>query len=205
MGTVSYPGRQRRLGAGYSQADGLLRLSGQAVMTQTDTVNVLFLCTGNSARSILGEKLVEQVGGSQFRGFSAGSDPKGEVHPLAIALLESRGIPIEGLRSKHWNEYEGSQAPHMHVVLTVCDNAAAETCPVWPGHPVSGHWGIPDPAAAAGDHETRFAAFERAARQLEDRIRDLRELPFDSLDEWALRQAINQIGRRRHESEIAGK
>lgn len=163
--------------------------------------NVLFLCTGNSARSILGEALVEQMGGGRFRAHSAGSAPKGEVHPLAIELLEARGIPTERFRSKCWDEFETGDAQRMDIVLTVCDNAAAESCPVWPGHPVTAHWGIPDPAAAVGNREARMSAFEVAWQRLEVRIRCLLELPLDTLEVDALRMALDRIGRRDEKAE----
>jgi len=133
--------------------------------------NVLFLCTGNSARSILAEALIGRLGGGRFRGFSAGSHPKGAVHPLALDLLRSLGYPTEQFRSKGWGEFALPGAPELDSVITVCDNAAAEVCPVWPGSPVTAHWGVPDPAAAEGDEPARKAAFRSAYRELEHRIR----------------------------------
>ena len=130
--------------------------------------NVLFLCTGNSARSILAEALLNRLGDGRWRGFSAGSFPKGEVHPMALQLLDERGFPTGGLRSKSWDEFAGGDAPPLDLIVTVCDNAAGETCPVWPGHPARAHWGIADPAAVEG--EGQRAAFEEAYRQLESRI-----------------------------------
>jgi len=133
--------------------------------------NVLFLCTGNSARSILAEALIGRLGGGRFRGFSAGSHPKGAVHPLALDLLRSLGYPTEEFRSKGWEEFARPGAPEMDFVFTVCDDAAGEVCPVWPGSPVTAHWGVPDPAAAEGDEPARKAAFRSAYRELEHRIR----------------------------------
>jgi len=133
--------------------------------------NVLFLCTGNSARSILAESILNHLGKGRFRGYSAGSHPKGEVHPFAIDLLKSVGMPVDGLRSKSWDEFSRPGAPEMDFVVTVCDNAAGEICPLWPGTPARAHWGIPDPAAAEGDESARKDAFRTAFRQLESRIR----------------------------------
>jgi len=133
--------------------------------------NVLFLCTGNSARSILAESLINHWGEGRFRGFSAGSHPRGAVHPLAIELLRQMNLPTEGLRSKSWDEFAAAGTPRIDLVVTVCDNAAAEVCPVWPGHPATAHWGIPDPAAVEGTPEQRMAAFRDALGTLERRIR----------------------------------
>ncbi|MBE0607428.1 MAG: arsenate reductase ArsC [Deltaproteobacteria bacterium] len=133
--------------------------------------NVLFLCTGNSARSILAEALVGRLGKGRFRGFSAGSHPKGAVHPLALDLLRSLGYPTEGFRSKGWEEFALPGAPGLDFVFTVCDDAAAEACPIWPGSPVTAHWGVPDPAAVEGDEPTRKNAFRATYRELENRIR----------------------------------
>jgi protein-tyrosine-phosphatase len=133
--------------------------------------SVLFLCTGNSARSILAEALLNRDGGGRFRAFSAGSFPKGAVHPMALELLRDKGFPLAGLRSKSWDEFAGAGAPVLDLVITVCDNAAGETCPVWPGHPARAHWGIADPAAVEGDGQR--AAFEETYRLLETRIADL--------------------------------
>lgn len=141
-------------------------------------VNVLVLCTGNSARSILGEAIVNRLGEGRFRGFSAGSFPKGKVHPGALRLLERHGYPIDGLRSKSWDEFAGADAAPIDVIITVCDNAAGEVCPVWPGHPVMAHWGLPDPAVIEGDETAIDAAFEAAYSALSKRIAELVQLPI---------------------------
>jgi len=161
-----------------------------------DTVhNVLFLCTGNSARSILAESAMNRLGGGRFRGFSAGSHPKGTINPDALRLLERIGYPVDGLRSKSWEEFSGADAPHMHCVVTVCDDAAGEVCPIWPGHPMTAHWGIEDPSHVAGDDATRERAFARALGYIEARLTRLLALPFDALDPSGLRDAIRAIGR----------
>jgi len=159
--------------------------------------NVLFLCTGNSARSILAECLLRQLGEGTFNGFSAGSVPKGEVHPLALRLLHEQGFSTQDLRSKTWDEFAAPGAPAMDVVFTVCDQAAGEACPVWPGHPVTGHWGIPDPAAADGSEADRMLAFRDAFRMLERRIKLVVALPLASLDRAALQREVDAIGRPR--------
>jgi protein-tyrosine-phosphatase len=156
--------------------------------------NVLFLCTGNSARSIVAEALLNHLGGRRFRGFSAGSQPKGAVHPLALQVLESEGIPTKGLRSKPWDEFAASDAPRMDFVFTVCDNAAGETCPVWPGQPMTAHWGIEDPAAAEGPAFRRLAAFERALDYMRSRMGVFVDLPLASLDRLYLQSKLDEIG-----------
>ncbi len=158
------------------------------------TYNVLFLCTGNSARSIIGEKLVEKLGRGRFRGFSAGSRPRGEVHPLALEILRRSDYPTDGARSKDWSEFAGDDAPEVDFVFTVCDNAAAESCPIWPGQPMSAHWGIPDPAAVEGDDVTQMMAFRQALASLENRISVFLSLPIESLDRLKLQQALDDIG-----------
>ena len=157
--------------------------------------NVLFLCTGNSARSILAESLVTHWGEGRFRGFSAGSFPKGEVHPLALDLLRRLGLPSEGFRSKSWDEFAASGAPAMDFVVTVCDQAAGETCPVWPGNPITAHWGVPDPAAVMGSETERRNAFRDALRTLERRIKLFTSLPIEKLDRLALKREADAIGR----------
>jgi arsenate reductase len=154
---------------------------------------VLVLCTGNSARSILGESLLNHWGGGRVVGFSAGSQPRGEPHPLAIELLDERGMPTEGLRSKSWDEFAQSDAPPIDLAITVCDNAAAEQCPIFPGAGVSVHWGIPDPAAVTGSIETQRAAFLKAYRTLEYRIATLVDLPLASLSPSELKQRAQQL------------
>jgi protein-tyrosine-phosphatase len=155
--------------------------------------SVLFLCTGNSARSILAESLLNHWGRGRFRAFSAGSLPKGQVHPLAIQLLEWARLPTEGLRSKSWEEFATTDAPQIDFVITVCDNAAGEACPVWPGQPITAHWGVADPAAVVGDAE-KGAAFRRALTELEARIKLLVNVPVASLDRMAVEQTVRGIG-----------
>jgi protein-tyrosine-phosphatase len=155
--------------------------------------SVLFLCTGNSARSILAEALLNHWGKDRFRGFSAGSFPKGQVHPLAIELLQWTNLPTDGLRSKSWNEFAAPDAPPIDFVITVCDNAAGEACPVWPGKPLTAHWGVADPAAVEGDAE-KAAAFRKALAELEARINLFVNIPIESLDRLALQQAVRSIG-----------
>lgn len=152
--------------------------------------NVLFLCTGNSARSILAEALLNHLGRNRFRAFSAGSFPKGQVHPLAIDLLQRAKLLTEGLRSKSWDEFAGPDAPPMDFVITVCDNAAGEVCPIWPGKPVTAHWGIADPAAVEGEAEKKAAAFRKTLAELEARINLLLNLPVEALDHMALQEAL---------------
>jgi arsenate reductase len=164
-------------------------------MSNDRPYNVLFLCTGNSARSVLAEVLVNHWGKGQFRGYSAGSMPKGEVHPLTLDLLRSLDLPTGGLRSKSWSEFAQSGAPKMDFVFTVCDQAAAESCPVWPGHPVTAHWGVPDPAAAEGSEDQRKAAFRDAYRRLDARIKLFVALPIAKLDALVLKQEVTRIGR----------
>lgn len=158
------------------------------------TYNILFLCTGNSARSILAEALVEHWGKERFRGFSAGSFPRGAVHPLALELLDRLHLRTTGLRSKSWDEFAKPGAPTMDFVFTVCDQAAGEACPIWPGHPITAHWGVPDPAAAEGTGAERVQAFRDAYRQLEDRIKLFVALPIDKLDQMTLKREVDQIG-----------
>ena len=156
--------------------------------------NVLFLCTGNSARSILGEALLNHVGQGRFRGYSAGSTPKGAVHPRTLETLAKAGISIEGLRSKPWDEFAVPAAPKMDFIFTVCDNAAGETCPIWPGQPLTAHWGIEDPAAVNGPEFKQRAAFEDALRFLRNRIGEFVILPLASIDRMALNSRLEAIG-----------
>ena len=159
--------------------------------------NVLFLCTGNSARSILAEALIKQWGQGRFRGFSAGSHPKGTVHPIALQLLKKMNLPTEGLRSKSWDEFAAPGAPPLDFVFTVCDNAAAEVCPYWPGQPMTAHWGVPDPAAVEGSDTDKWLAFRDAFRMLDNRIKIFTSLQLDSLDRMALKERLDAIGRAR--------
>lgn len=162
----------------------------------TDRVfNVLFLCTGNSARSILAESILNRDGAGRFRAYSAGSLPKGEVNPLAIETLERFGYPTAGLRSKSWDEFDAPGAPAMDFVFTVCDNAAGEVCPIWPGHPLKAHWGIEDPAAVEGSHVHKLTAFATAFRYLKNRIDAFIALPLDKLEASALPAHLDAIGR----------
>jgi arsenate reductase len=156
---------------------------------------VLFLCTGNSARSILAESILQKEGRGRFRAFSAGSQPKGQVHPLALKVLANFDYPTGGLRSKSWQEFAASDAPVMDFVFTVCDNAAGETCPVWPGQPMTAHWGIEDPAEAAGTDLQMEAAFVTALRYLKNRISIFTALPLDRLDTLTLGTKLRDIGR----------
>jgi protein-tyrosine-phosphatase len=159
--------------------------------------NVLFLCTGNSARSILAEALLARWGAGRFRSFSAGSQPKGEVHPLALETLRENNHSTDGFHSKSWNVFADTGAPVMDFVFTVCGNAARETCPVWPGQPVSAHWGIDDPAAVEGSGEEKRRAFRRAYLELERRIKLFTALPIEKLDLVALGKRLDDIGRAR--------
>jgi protein-tyrosine-phosphatase len=157
--------------------------------------NVLFLCTGNSARSILAEALLDQWGKGRFKGYSAGSFPRGAVHPEALDLLERLRLPTAGLRSKSWDEFAHPDAPRMDFVITVCDQAAGEVCPVWPGTPITAHWGVADPAAVAGDPEAVRRAFRDAHRLLESRIKLFVALPLDKLSRLAITRRLDEIGR----------
>jgi arsenate reductase (thioredoxin) len=156
--------------------------------------NVLFLCTGNSARSVLAESIMNKWGKGQFRGFSAGSHPNGKVNPHAIELLEQLRLPTDGLRSKSWDEFAAPNAIHFDFVITVCDDAAGETCPVWPGHPLTAHWGIPDPAAVEGTDVEKMFAFRQAFRAMETRIKLFLSLPLSSIDQLRLKQRMDEIG-----------
>ncbi len=167
-----------------------------------DTIlNVLFLCTGNSARSILAESLLNSmtIGRGRFRAYSAGSHPSGAVNPFAIELLAKNHLPTEGLRSKSWDEFAQPGAPGLDFVFTVCDNAAGEVCPYWPGQPMTAHWGVPDPAAASGSDDDKRKAFFLAFNQLQNRINLFANLPLAKLDRMKLQEALNDIGRERLE------
>jgi protein-tyrosine-phosphatase len=156
--------------------------------------NVLFLCTGNSARSILAEAILNRVGKGRFQAFSAGSQPKGEVHPYALQLLRSLNHDVSFARSKSWEEFAAPGAPEMNFVFTVCDNAANEACPVWPGQPMTAHWGVPDPAAADGTEAEKHLAFAEAYRMLNSRISIFTSLPMASIDKLALQRRLDEIG-----------
>jgi arsenate reductase (thioredoxin) len=162
--------------------------------------NVLFLCTGNSARSIMAEAILRKLGAAHFRAFSAGSQSKGQVNPLALETLQGFDISTEGLRSKSWDEYAGEGAPVMDFVFTVCDDAAGETCPVWPGHPMTAHWGIDDPTVAEGTDMIRKRAFVQAFKYLRTRISIFLALPLASIDELALSAKLRDIGHEEGET-----
>jgi protein-tyrosine-phosphatase len=160
-----------------------------------DAFNVLFLCTGNSARSIMAEAILNRLGASKFRAYSAGSQPKGQPHPEAIRLLQSLDYDTSGFRSKSWSEFARPGAPALDFVFTVCDNAAGEACPFWPGQPMTAHWGIPDPAEATGTPAEIALAFKDAYRMLRQRIEIFAALPIRSLDELTLQRRLQDIGR----------
>ncbi len=157
--------------------------------------NVLFLCTGNSARSIMAEAILSRFGAGKFNAFSAGSQPKGEVHPHALRLLQRLNFKTEGFRSKSWDEFARPDAPQLDFVFTVCDNAAGEVCPVWPGQPMTAHWGVPDPAAAEGGDVEIAQAFADAYGRLSNRISVFVALPFEGLDRLSLQRRLDSIGR----------
>ena len=158
--------------------------------------NVLFLCSGNSARSILAEAILNRVGAGRFKAFSAGSQPKGKVHPYALQLLKSLNHDTSFARSKSWEEFAVPGAPEMNFVFTVCDNAAMEACPVWPGQPISAHWGVPDPAAVEGTEAEKHLAFAEAYRMLNNRISIFVNLPMKTIDKLALQAHLHEIGHR---------
>jgi protein-tyrosine-phosphatase len=157
--------------------------------------NVLFLCTGNSARSIMAEAILNRLGAGKFNVYSAGSQPKGQVHPETIRLLQGLDYDISGFRSKSWNEFARPGAPSLDFVFTVCDNAAGETCPLWPGQPMTAHWGVPDPAQADGTSAEIALAFKDAYRLLQQRIGVFTALPLRSLDRLSLQSKLKEIGR----------
>ncbi|WP_369916451.1 arsenate reductase ArsC [Xanthomonas sp. NCPPB 3005] len=165
-------------------------------MTTDTTYNALFICTGNSARSILAEGLLNGLGKGRFHAYSAGSHPKGEVHPLALATLERLRLPTAGYRSKSWDEFVTPAAPRFDFIFTVCDNAAGEACPLWPGTPVSAHWGVPDPAAVEGSEEQQQKAFLDAAVTLRRRIDLFLSLPLQRLDSMSLQRELRDIGQQ---------
>jgi arsenate reductase len=164
-------------------------------MTSTDkTYNVLFLCTGNSARSIMAEAMLNTMGIGRFKAYSAGSHPGGTVNPFAVEQIRETGYPIEDLRSKSWDEYATPGAPRMDFIITVCDNAAGEVCPIWPGQPISAHWGFEDPAAATGTDEQKRAVFSKVAKQIHTRVTLLNSLPIAMLEKNAIKREMDAIG-----------
>ncbi|AUN93727.1 arsenate reductase ArsC [Pseudazoarcus pumilus] len=165
-------------------------------MSDGQTYNVLFLCTANSARSVLAESLLAELGRGRFNAFSAGSFPRGQVHPMTLEVLQQLQLPVDGLRSKSWDEFTGTDAPQMDFIFTVCDSAAGEACPVWPGHPATAHWGVPDPAFVDGDADAQCAAFLEAARVLKRRIELFLSLPLARLDTMSLQHELRAIGQR---------
>ena len=169
--------------------------------TAEDPYNVLFLCTGNSARSILAEALMNRLGAPRFRAFSAGSDPKGQVNPHSIALLKSLNYKTDGFRSKSWDEFAAPGAPQLDFVFTVCDNAAGEVCPVWPGQPVTAHWGVEDPVSVDGDDDAKRKAVLTAFALLNHRISLFASLPIAKLDAMSLKKELDEIGRMRENGE----
>lgn len=171
------------------------RVLTMSTTTEQQTFNVLFLCTGNSARSILAEVTLNAIGRGRFKAYSAGSFPNGKVNPFAIELLQSKGLPTEGLRSKSWDEFAKPGAPFIHFVFTVCDQAAAEPCPVWPGKPMTAHWGVPDPAAVEGSDDVKRKAFQDAFITLHRRISLFTAVPFNKLQGMALKQQLDAIGK----------
>jgi len=165
--------------------------------------NVLFLCTHNSARSVIAECVLDRLGRGKFQAFSAGSAPRGEVHPYALDLLRELNYDTSALRSKSWDEFAGPDAPELDFVFTVCDNAANEVCPVWPGQPMTAHWGLPDPSSATGTEAERRYAFADTHRMLFQRIGIFTNLPFESLDKLSLKQRLDDIGHTSADSETA--
>ena len=157
--------------------------------------NILVLCTGNSARSIIGEALFNTLGAGRFKAFSAGSHPTGKVNPFAIEQVQALGYPLEGLRSKSWDEFAQPDSPQMDFIVTVCDKAAGEMCPLWPGQPVAAHWGFPDPAAVEGSDEVKRAAFAQTLRQIRNRVQLFLSLPLETLDRMAIENRMKAIGR----------
>jgi arsenate reductase (thioredoxin) len=164
-------------------------------MPTDQALNVLFLCTGNSARSILAEVMMNAMGAPRFKAYSAGSQPNGRVNPFAIELLQKNRLSVEGLRSKSWDEFAQPGAPELNFVFTVCDSAAGESCPLWPGQPITAHWGVEDPAAVEGSDEEKRRAFFRAFTTLQRRIELFLSLPLAKLDKLSLQQRLNEIGR----------
>jgi len=171
-----------------------MRLLGRVRLAVADPLNVLFLCTGNSARSIMAEAILNKVGAGNFRAYSAGSHPKGRVHPETLRILQSLGYDTSSFRSKSWSEFADPGAPLLDFVFTVCDNAAGEACPVWPGQPMTAHWGLPDPAEAIGNDAEVALAFKDTYRMLNQRIGIFTSLPLRSLDQLSLRKKLREVG-----------
>lgn len=165
-------------------------------MTDHAPFNVLFLCTGNASRSIIAEAILNEIGGGRFHGFSAGSHPEGGVHPLAIEAITRLRFPLGTPRSKSWDEFARAEAPHMHFVITLCDQAAGEICPRWPGHPITAHWGFEDPAACAGTEEDRRKAFSKVCREIKNRLDIFAMLSFDKLSRMAIEEALGVLGKQ---------
>ena len=166
-------------------------------MTNREAYKVLFLCTGNSARSIMAECSLNRWGRGRFQAFSAGSHPRGQIHPLTLEFLGRHNFQLDGLRSKSWDEFARPDSPPLDFVFTVCDRAAGEACPIWPGQPMTAHWGIADPAAVDGTKEIQLRAFQRAYVELDTRIRLFTSLPFDQLDQLSLKRRLDDIGSTR--------
>ena len=162
--------------------------------------NVLFLCTGNSARSVLAEALMNKIGAGKFRAYSAGSMPKGQVHPQALKVVAGMGFAPEDFRSKSWDEFAGPDAPQFDFIITVCDNAAGEVCPVWPGQPISAHWGFEDPAAVEGTDDEKRRAFDQTFRHMMNRVRLFVNLPLTMLDHTAIKRELSNIGKTEQEA-----
>ena len=162
-------------------------------MQDTTIFNVLFLCTGNSSRSIVAEAILNHTAAGRFRAYSAGSHPAGAVHPMALEAVEHLGFASHGLRSKSWDEFAAAGAPHMHFVITVCDRAAGEVCPIWPGHPITAHWSFEDPAAFAGSEQEQRARFSKVCREIKNRIDIFAMLPFDKLSRMAIEEALGAM------------
>src|SRR6476469_7827374 len=173
------------------------------VVSNPQPLNVLFLCTGNSARSIMAEVILNRLGRGKFRGFSAGSQPTGQVNPMALNVLRLAHYDVSGLRSKPWEEFSAAGAPKLDFVFTVCDNAAKEVCPIWPGQPMTAHWGLPDPAAVEGSEAEKRLAFADTMRLLRNRIGVFVSLPLESLDKLSLQNRLDDIGKVTTEAETA--
>ncbi|NNG21578.1 arsenate reductase ArsC [Telluria aromaticivorans] len=162
-------------------------------MAETSTFNVLFLCTGNSSRSIIAEAILNAIGAGRFHAYSAGSHPTGSVHPLAMESIERLGFPSSDLRSKSWDEFAATDAPHMHFVITVCDRAAGEVCPRWPGHPITAHWSFQDPATFVGGEQEQRQLFSRVCREIKNRLDIFAMLPFEKLSRMAIEEELSAI------------